>query len=111
MHRTPIRSWSPLLKERISKRRLLLATLVAIVTTVFDARTYADLFVASMGNDQVLRYDETTGAFLDSFVTPRNGGLSSPRNLTFGPDGNLYVNSASTNSVKRYDGRTGAYLD
>jgi len=37
--------------------------------------------------------------------------VSSPRQIAFGPDGNLYVGSQDTASVKRYSGSTGEYLD
>jgi len=67
------------------------------------------LYVAAEKTAQVLRYDGTTGAFLDVFVTPGSGGLSQPGHLAFGPDGNLYVGSA-TDQVLRYDGGSGAFL-
>ena len=67
------------------------------------------LYVAAEKTQQVLRYDGTTGAFLDVFVTPGSGGLSQPTHLVFGPDGNLYVSSA-TDQVLRYDGQSGAFL-
>jgi outer membrane protein assembly factor BamB len=70
-----------------------------------------NLYVASQNNDQVLRYNVATGAFVDIFVTAGSGGLDVPVGLDFGPDGNLYVASASGNSVLRYDGGTGAYID
>ncbi len=41
----------------------------------------------------MLRYDGSTGAFLDVFVPAGSGGLDGPLNATFGPDGNLYVGS------------------
>jgi DNA-binding beta-propeller fold protein YncE len=70
-----------------------------------------------LGSDgQVVRYNGTTGAFMDNFVPPNSGGLARPFGLVFGPDGkkdgqlDLYVLSRVTNSVKRYDGTTGAYL-
>ncbi|MFO0892968.1 MAG: Calx-beta domain-containing protein [Isosphaeraceae bacterium] len=58
----------------------------------------------------MLRYSGTTGAFLGTFVTAGSGGLSNPRSLTYGPDGNLYVSSSGSNAVLRYDGSTGASL-
>jgi glucose/arabinose dehydrogenase len=70
--------------------------------------------------NSILRYDATTGAFLDVFVPAGSGGLGTPNPVLFGPDGNLYVGSnyahppdqAGTNTtVLRYDGRTGAFLD
>jgi hypothetical protein len=86
--------------ERVVKRHLLLATLVTMLTT-FVPCVYADLYVSSRNGNSVLRYDEVTGAFLDAFVAPRSGSLSSPLGLLFGPEGNLYVNSFDTNSVMR----------
>jgi sugar lactone lactonase YvrE len=69
-----------------------------------------DLFVIDAGNNRVLRYDGSTGGFLNEFISPGSGGLLTPQDLTVGPDGNLYVASWSTGSVKRYDRTTGAYL-
>ena len=40
---------------------------------------------------------------VSAFVTPGSGGLSSPKDLVMGPDGNVYVASATTNSVVRYN--------
>lgn len=70
------------------------------------------LYVASFNSDAVLRYDGTTGVFLDVFVSPGSGNLDGPDAGTkFGPDGNLYVPSFWNNRVLRYDGATGAFLD
>ncbi|MBO1351009.1 MAG: hypothetical protein EBE86_028245 [Hormoscilla sp. GUM202] len=63
------------------------------------------LLVSSANSDEVLRYDATTGFFLDVFAS--GGGLDNPFGLTFGPDGNLYVSSSLTDQVLRYDGTTG----
>ena len=41
----------------------------------------------------------------------QNQGLSGPRGLAFGPDGNLYVSSRDTSSVLRYNGMTGNFLE
>ena len=87
-----------------------------------------DLYVAD-GNDDasgdpasVERFDGTTGAFLGYFVDPgRNGGLTHPSYMVFGPDGrgdgqfDLYVAAAAeresssphVGEILRYDGRTG----
>lgn len=59
----------------------------------------------------VLRYDGVTGSFVDTFVPSGSGGLNSPFDLAFGPDGNLYVSSNIGNQVIRYDGSSGAFLD
>lgn len=75
------------------------------------------LYVASEGNDHVLRYDAQTGAFVDAFVaddpaTPldETGGLTQPTAVVFGPDGHLYVASFDGDEVLRYHGVTGAFL-
>jgi sugar lactone lactonase YvrE len=67
------------------------------------------LYMATQESNDVVRYDATTGAFVDVFVPPGSGGLGVPIGLTFGQDGNLYVTS-SGNAVLRYDGTTGAPL-
>jgi sugar lactone lactonase YvrE len=74
-----------------------------------------NLYVASNGSrSAVLRYNATTGAFIDTFVAPGSGGLSNPGvtafGMAFGPDGNLYVVSGGTNQVLEYNGTTGAFL-
>jgi hypothetical protein len=65
--------------------------------------------VSSFNNDRVLRYNETTGAFINTFAS--GGGLDGPRSLVFGADGNLYVSSYSTNNAKRYNGTTWVFID
>src|SRR5438874_11021495 len=75
------------------------------------------LLVASFGTNSVQRYDETTGAYVDTIVDHHSGGLAQPFAPLFGPDGNLYVsegtftNGTKEKSVLRYDGATGAFQD
>jgi|GEM_PF-2558794 len=69
------------------------------------------LFVASFYPDEVREFDATTGAFVQTFVTSGAGGLSGPRGLAFGPDGDLYVTSQNDDSVKRYDGASGSFVE
>ena len=68
------------------------------------------LYVASQGENSVVRFDGQTGAVIDEFVLPGTGGLFLPSVLIFGPDGNLYV-SSFTDQVLRFDGTTGAFID
>lgn len=70
-----------------------------------------DLYVASADTNSILRYDGVTGSFMDTFVTPASGGLNSPGDLAFGPDGDLYVSSYAGNQVLRYDGSSGVFLN
>jgi WD40 repeat protein len=122
LYRDKCRPW-PLLLERLEnplclstweerlKRHVLLAIMVAIVMAAFVPCASADLYVCSRDGNEVLRYNEVTGEFIQAFVrSDNNGGLDSPRLLLFGRDGNLYVSSFNTNSVMRYDGTSGAPL-
>jgi len=68
-----------------------------------------NLFVVSNANHSVLRYDGTTGAFIDAFV-PNGSGLNVPTDLTFGSDGNLYVCSRNSDKVLVFDGVAGTPL-
>jgi hypothetical protein len=69
-----------------------------------------NLYVSSYNNGQILRYDGTSGAFIDVFAS--DGGRANPQGLTFGPDGNLYVAKAdpSPPTILRYD-PTGQFID
>jgi DNA-binding beta-propeller fold protein YncE len=72
----------------------------------------ADLLVSDQVADSVLRYDGSTGRFIDIFAS--GSGLAATQAILFGPDGNLYVGNIFGNagdSVLRFDGRTGAFLD
>jgi streptogramin lyase len=71
---------------------------------------YADLFICNDSHNNILRYDERTGDFLGEFIPSGYGGLSAPRGLIFGPDGNLYVSSGIGGRIYRYDGITGEPL-
>ena len=48
---------------------------------------------------------------VSTFIASGSGGLSAPRSLVQGPDGNIYVASAGNHSVLRYSGTTGAFLN
>jgi DNA-binding beta-propeller fold protein YncE len=74
------------------------------------------LYVASNGssNSAVLRYNGTTGAYIDTFVGAGSGGLANYGvqgfGIAFGPDGNLYAASGSTNQILEYNGSSGAFI-
>lgn len=69
------------------------------------------LFISSSDTDNVLQFDSTTGAFVQTFVVAGSGGLDNPGGLAFGPDGNLYVASRATGQVLRYNGATGVFIN
>ena len=65
------------------------------------------LYVSDYNTGNVLRFDGTTGAFVDVFVNGATNGMSGTLGITFGPDGQLYVADRGTNSVQRFDSITG----
>ena len=78
-----------------------------------DGNLYVSNWTTTGGD--VLRYDGTTGAFLDDFIPDGTGDLSHASDLHFGPDGDLYVTSFTGNAydngnLLRYDPETGAPL-
>lgn len=68
------------------------------------------LFVSSTATNQILKYDDMTGAPVGTgiFVPAGSAGLSEPQGLAFGPNGNLLVVSTATSQILEFDGKTGA---
>jgi hypothetical protein len=69
-------------------------------------------------NDNVLRFDAATGAFVDEFIPRRSGGLNQPNGIVFGPhDHDLYITTGhfqgpgQIKAVLRFDGAGGAFED
>src|SRR5437867_5349289 len=96
--------------KRASLQVFLFRAAIFVSLLVGGRTTKADLLVASSNSDNVLRYNETTGAFIGAFVPAASGGLDFTIGLTMGPDGNLYVGSHYSNSILRYSGATGTFL-
>jgi hypothetical protein len=68
-----------------------------------------NLYIGSFNTNAVLRYNGTTGAFIDTFVAAGAGGLTGPGYLAFRPDGYLYVSSQNDGAVYRYNATTGGF--
>ncbi len=71
------------------------------------------LLVGNTRGNNVVTVDRETGLYVKEFIGAGSGGLSSPDDLTYGPDGNLYVSSGTNTSgqILRYNGKTGAFID
>ena len=75
-----------------------------------------NVYVSTLSGSAVYRYDAAgnplpaPGNPGADFVAPGSGGLSSVRDIAFGPDGFLYVVSQGTNAVLRFDPVTGVRL-
>ncbi len=70
-----------------------------------EGLTFGDdgqLYVASSATHSILRYDGSTGQWMDAFVPSRSGGLAWPHGVVFRA-GQLYVTGAATDAVLRYD--------
>src|SRR5262249_29165246 len=75
----------------VTHRRRGLEDPFGVIYSPHDGNLYVSsgLFSGPNVYKGVLRYDRTTGAFLNAFTEA--GHLDSPRGIIFGPDGNLYV--------------------
>lgn len=75
----------------------------------------AALLVGNTEGNNVVIFDERTGRYGGEFIPAVSDlyTLTSPDDLTFGPDGNLYISIGNDTSgaILRFDGTTGAYLD
>ncbi len=75
-----------------------------------------NLYVLS-GSNIVIRYNGTTGVFIDEFIPQGSNGLDEAKDMKFGPDGNMYISSnddgpvGEGGRVMRFNGQTGAYID
>ncbi|MCP3919032.1 MAG: hypothetical protein GY711_26100 [bacterium] len=57
-----------------------------------------DLYVASIGTDEVLRYDRSSGDFVAVFVAAGSGGIDAPTFLAFRPRAGSYCPGAPNSS-------------
>ena len=69
------------------------------------------LFVVSQNNASVLKYNQTTGAFVSTFVAPVTQGFQTPGGIGIHPtSGILYVSSTGTGEIWKYTTATGALI-
>ncbi|MEH2220451.1 MAG: NHL repeat-containing protein [Nostoc sp.] len=68
-----------------------------------------ELYITSLGTNEVLRYDGDTGEFLGTFISSGKG-LVAPDGFVFGPDGNAYVSGFFSDNILKYNGVTGEFL-
>ncbi|MBK7141813.1 MAG: thrombospondin type 3 repeat-containing protein [bacterium] len=68
------------------------------------------LLVCDMLSNRIVRFDATTGSFVNVFIPPGGSSLNLPIAMTYGPDGNLYVANSGSNTVHRFNGTTGASM-
>jgi sugar lactone lactonase YvrE len=92
-----------------SKLFAVLAAAMTMLGGLSPARA-TDLLVSSSNTNQVLRYNGTTGVFINAFVPAGSGGLTTPAGLAFSPDAHFHVAAGAADAILRYDGMTGASI-
>lgn len=63
------------------------------------------------GNQQILRFNGTTGDFMDVFNSGGPPLDSAFAGLVFGPDGHFYASRYHVDTIERYNGTTGVFID
>lgn len=100
----------------LSRRSLVnstLAVLGAIATLSYGIpKASAALLIGNTNGNNVVVYDERSGRYGGEFISAASNLLSSPDDLTFGPDGSLYISSGNSTSgeILRFDSKTGEFL-
>jgi len=67
------------------------------------------LYVASAGNDRIVRINVDTGLAVP-LVNTGQDGLDGPSALAFGPDGHIYVAATLSGKIMKFHSQTGALL-
>jgi WD40 repeat protein len=71
-----------------------------------DGNLYVNNF--SNTSNTVLRFNASTGAFIDTFLPANAGGVGQYADMAFDAGGNLLVTSATGNSIYKFNGATGS---
>jgi DNA-binding beta-propeller fold protein YncE len=79
-------------------------TLLCLVST----QVKADLLVSDNFGNQLLRYDQNTGAFIGALAT--GGQLNGPVGMLIDGSGNLLVTNQNDNRILKYDPLSGSFL-
>lgn len=95
------------------KKLIVMLALAIIWAGVAIPKAYALLYAGHHVHPSggIWTYDEATGDFVEALVPNGSGGLETPQDIVFGPDGNLYISSTNIDGIRRYDSETGAFID
>lgn len=69
-----------------------------------------NMYVISRNTNQVLRYNATSGAFVDVYIDAGANGIDHPASVVWHDD-LVYVEGFNTGNIQRYDRLTGAFVD
>lgn len=67
------------------------------------------IYVASEGNNRIVRFSASTGAYIDDFIN--DAALDSPTGITWDKSGNAYVASFNGSKVRKYNSSGGFVSD
>lgn len=82
-----------------------------VVWAVWASPTFGGvLYVSSDFNHEVLRYDDVSGAYLDTFISAGSGGLAEPHGILERCT-DLLVASFGTDQILRFDLLSGVFID
>lgn len=94
------------------KKNQTLLSLMLILSLFFPVLPLwaSDLLVTAQISGNVLRYDGTTGNFIEEFIPSGTGGLTEPDGITFGSNGNVFVLDININQALEFNGGTGDFI-
>lgn len=89
-------------------RRLAVALAMACIMLISSQPSHAKLLVASQGDQRILEYSGSDGAFVAQFVSPVTTGFVFPGGIAVSPsDGALYIASTISGEIWSYTTATG----
>ena len=98
------------MKKKMRRFVVLAALTVGFSSGIVARKAFAaDLLIADVNPNRVLRYDGSTGAFVGEFIPALGQDVNVIQSMAVGPNGNLYI--ATLDRIKRFDGSTGAFID
>lgn len=84
---------------------------VPLDTLVIGNTLYVSAFNLGDGtNGSVMRFNATTGQFIDTMVPAGSHGLRGPVGLALAPDGNLLVSGHDSSNILKFNPSTGAFI-
>ena len=71
-----------------------------------------NLWVVNYDDDNVTRYNGTTGAYIDEIISPQSGGINGPVSIDFINEDTLVIaTQLGTDGIYRFNANTGAFID
>ncbi|MDH5400465.1 MAG: hypothetical protein OEX02_20085 [Cyclobacteriaceae bacterium] len=80
------------------------------VPVMMEEKELRDIYISNRSHNSVELLDGVTGEYLGSFVGRNSNGLTTPRDILFGPDGHLLVVGKYNDAVKKFDIDSGTFI-